>query len=83
MSTVPQQCVGNPACGWCGDKNSCIQGTNRGPLAPCLRNTFLYNTPGSNWNPLKAGTINIDTKGKLLITAHPDMNRVISTNTYN
>lgn len=83
MSSLPQQCVANPKCGWCGDKNSCIQGTNRGPLSPCLRNTYLFSSPGAAWNPLRAGTINIDTKGKLLLTAHPDMNRVRPGNKYN
>jgi hypothetical protein len=83
MSTEPLACVSNPTCGWCGDKNRCIPGTNNGPLAPCLKNTYLFNSPGSGWNPLKAGTININTEEKLVITAHPDMNRVKPENTYN
>jgi hypothetical protein len=83
MSTLPQQCVSNPACGWCGDKNSCIQGTNRGPLAPCLRSTYLFNAPGTAWNPLKASTININTEGKLNIVGHPDFNRAKSSGKYN
>jgi hypothetical protein len=82
MSTVPQQCVANPACGWCGDKNSCIQGTNRGPLSPCLRNTFLFNSPGSAWNPLKASQININTEGRLNIVGHPNL-ALVKANKYN
>ncbi len=57
--TNPQGCVHNSKCGWCGDKSKCIPGTSSGPLAPCMRNTFLYTAPSANWNPLKAGTINI------------------------
>jgi len=83
MGTEPNGCVSNPGCGWCGDKNSCIPGTNRGPLAPCLKNTYLYNSPGADWNPLKAGTINIDTKGLIKITAHPDMGLIHSNKPYN
>ncbi len=83
MSTLPQRCVANPACGWCGDKNSCIPGTDRGPLAPCLRQTYLFNAPGSAWNPLRASQININTEEKLRITAHPDFNLVKPGNTYN
>jgi hypothetical protein len=82
FSDEPQACVHNSKCGWCGDKNSCIPGTFNGPLAPCLKSTFLFNAPSKEWNPLKAGTININTEEKLIIAAHPDMGRVIS-NPYN
>ena len=86
MSTVPSECVTNPRCGWCGDKNRCIEGTSRGPLAPCLQSTYLYNKPSSDWNPLRASTINIDTrinsKPQLVLTNHPDFNRA-RTNPYN
>ena len=75
LSTLPQQCVANPSCGWCGDKNSCIQGTDRGPLAPCLKSTYLFNKPSQFWNPINASQININTQGKLHITAHPDVER--------
>ncbi len=79
-------CVTRPQCGWCGDKNKCIDGTSRGPLAPCLKSTFLYNKPTSDWDPLRAGTINIYTKrgekDYLHLAAHPDFNRV-TTNYYN
>ncbi len=83
MSTLPQACVNNSKCGWCGDKNSCINGTFNGPLAPCLRETYLFNAPSKNWNPLRAGTININTEEKLLITAHPDVKRVLTNQPYN
>lgn len=82
MSTEPQACVHNPNCGWCGDKNSCIPGTFNGPLAPCLRSTYLFNSPSKAWNPVKAGTVNIDTQEKLVVTSHPDFER-IHTNLYN
>ena len=58
-TTVPNNCVHNSKCGWCGEKNSCIPGNEAGPLAPCLRNTFLYTAPFPEWNPLRAGHINI------------------------
>lgn len=66
-TTDPQSCVHNSKCGWCGDKNNCIEGNSSGPLAPCMRNTFLYMAPTPEWNPLKASTINIlavDKQGK-------------------
>jgi len=83
MSSMPQACVSHAKCGWCGDKNSCIEGTNRGPLSPCLKSTFLFSSPGANWNPLRASTININTEGKLLLTAHPNMDRAKFSNKYN
>ncbi len=82
MSTEPQACVNNPQCGWCGDKNSCIQGTFNGPLAPCLKSTYLFNAPTKNWNPILAGTVNIDTKEKLIVAPRPEMTRA-RTKTYN
>ena len=83
MSSVPQACVHNSKCGWCGDKNTCVAGTFNGPLAPCLKSTFLFNAPSKNWNPLRASMININTGGALLLTAHPDMSRVLANNPYN
>jgi len=83
MSTLPQACVNNPNCGWCGDKNSCIAGTFNGPLAPCLKSTYLFNAPSNNWNPLHASTININSEGKLLLTAHPDVSRILQNKPYN
>ena len=65
-TTNPSGCVHNSKCGWCGDKNSCVPGNRNGPLSPCLRNTFLYTAPSAEWNPMKAGTVNIlaiDSKG--------------------
>jgi len=79
---MPQACVNNGKCGWCGDKSSCIAGTFNGPLAPCLKSTYLFNAPSKNWNPINAGTINIDTKEKLVVTWIPDFNKLI-TNPYN
>jgi len=79
--------VKQSGCGWCGDKNSCVAGTSSGPLAPCLRNTFLYSMPSAEWNPLKAGTINIlaiDTKGKPqnILTPGPNMAKFDVNNPY-
>ena len=53
----------------------------------CLRNTFLYTSPTSDWNPLKAGHINImavDNKGRSLITqaAEPDLQSMDVYNPY-
>ncbi len=58
-SLKPQLCVGNAQCGWCGQNNSCIPGTPSGPLAPCFKDTFLYSAQNPNWNPFRAGTVNI------------------------
>lgn len=82
-STRPEQCVNNQGCGWCGDKNKCIPGTSRGPLSPCLRKTFMYEKVTNKWNPLKAGTVNINHGGKVIHTDTPDLNRVEIKNPYN
>jgi hypothetical protein len=79
--------VHNSKCGWCGEKNSCVPGNTNGPLAPCLRSTFLYTTPTPEWNPMKAGTVNIlttDTKGQpqTRLTWEPNMNKVDVYNPY-
>ena len=63
-STEPGSCVNNSSCGWCGQSNNCIAGNSSGPLAPCLRSTFLFTNPPKDWNPLKAGHINILAKNK-------------------
>ena len=75
----------NTNCGWCGSSSACISGNNRGPLANCLRSSYLYTAPSSDWNPLKAGTINVnavDKKGEsvLMITHTPDMSKVFVQN---
>jgi hypothetical protein len=86
-TTNPPSCVHQSGCGWCGEKNSCVSGTSSGPLAPCLRNTFLYSMPTPEWNPLKAGTINIlavDSQGHPLnhITHEPNLRTVDVYNPY-
>jgi len=83
LSTLPQACVNNGSCGWCGDKNSCIPGTFNGPLAPCLKSTYIFNAPNDHWNPIHAGTININTTNndkskQLVVTSHPDFERASS-----
>lgn len=83
MSSTPNECVNNSNCGWCGDKSKCIPGNNRGPLAPCLRNTYLFNTNTQDWNPLKAGAININTGGAVQMVSQPNLNNVFVNSPYN
>lgn len=83
MSSTPNDCIKNDKCGWCGDKTKCIPGTSRGPLAPCLKSTFIYTTQTAEWNPLKAGTINIVTNGATHMVAHPDLTKVFVNKPYN
>ena len=83
----PPSCVKQAGCGWCGEKNSCVSGSTSGPLAPCLRNTFLYSMPSPEWNPLKAGTINIlslNSKGQPqnTLTPSPDVSKLDVFNPY-
>lgn len=52
-----------------------------------MRNTFLYQAPTPEWNPFKAGTINIlamDAKGNPLnhITPEPSLNKIDVFNPY-
>lgn len=87
-STEPSKCVHNMKCGWCGQSNSCIPGSSSGPLAPCLRNTYLYTAPSSEWSPLKSGTINtlaINEKGEPLnhIVPEPTMGKINVYQPYN
>jgi hypothetical protein len=86
-SSIPQNCVHNSGCGWCGQKNSCIPGNIYGPLAPCLRNTFLFTAPTPEWNPIKAGTLNIlslDKQGnpQTHLTWEPSLNKIDVNNPY-
>jgi len=74
-STQPGACVHNMKCGWCGQSNTCIAGSQSGPLASCLRSTFLYSAPSSDWNPLKAPAVNIlavNQKGESQTTIVPE-----------
>lgn len=48
-------CLQQGSCGWCGSSNSCIEGNNLGPLAPCLRGSFFLADP--NWIPENAKSI--------------------------
>jgi len=81
MSTNPNACVHNANCGWCGSSNTCISGNAGGPMGSCLRNTFLYSSPSSDWNPLKAGTINIQGLNKsggnaFILTPEPNLRNI-------
>ena len=76
-TTYPMACVHNSNCGWCGQTNKCIEGNRQGPKSPCIRSTFLYTAPTPEWNPFKAGTINIlavDKQGKPMTTTVPEPN---------
>jgi len=87
---VPNDCLRHNKCGWCGDRRACIPGDSSGPMGNCMRSTFLYTRPNGNWDPMKAGTINIytgkDSYGRenLVIAPHPDMTRLkaIPSNAY-
>ncbi len=73
----PHSCVHNMKCGWCGQSNTCIPGSQSGPLAPCFRNSYLYSAPTSEWNPFKASTFNtltLNEKGEPLISIVPEPN---------
>ena len=87
-STNPSSCVHNMKCGWCGQSNTCIPGTLSGPMAPCLRNTFLYTAPSSEWSPLRASSINtlaVNMKGEALntITHEPNLSKANVWKPYN
>lgn len=83
LSSNPPACVNNTSCGWCGDKSKCIPGTSRGPLMPCLRNTYIFNKNTTKWNPLKAGTININHGGAVTLVSKPDLSHVFVNKPYN
>jgi hypothetical protein len=89
LSLNPASCVHNANCGtylinflgWCGSSNTCVAGNNSGPLGNCLRNTYLYSSPSSEWNPLKAGTINLHAQNKsggnaFILTPEPDLSKI-------
>ena len=67
FSNSQENCVNNANCGWCGDRRRCIPGTLKGPLAPCLKTTYIYRqiANGATWNPLTAGNVNINAGGAL------------------
>lgn len=87
-SSNPNGCVHNSKCGWCGQNNNCVEGTPSGPLAPCLKNTYLYTAPNGEWDPFRSGTINVlavDEKNRPLvhITHEPDFKKMNLFNPYN
>jgi hypothetical protein len=57
-TTQPEVCLHQGSCGWCGSSNSCIQGNNLGPLAPCLRGTYKFTEP-NNFNPLPTNNVSV------------------------
>jgi hypothetical protein len=77
-TTEPRGCVNQKGCGWCGENNKCIAASPLGPIAPCVRSTFIYTMPSAEWNPLKAPAINIlalDNNGNSLlgVTHEPNL----------
>ena len=60
----PTSCVKNANCGWCGNRNTCIAGTPKGPLGNCLRSAYVYAAPSDQWNPFNSGDINLYARDK-------------------
>jgi len=60
FTTQQDVCLHQGSCGWCGSSGSCIPGNNLGPLAPCLRGTYKFVSPDSQWNPLPTNNVNIN-----------------------
>lgn len=50
-TTKKEACFMAQGCGWCASSNSCIIGNNLGPLAPCLRSSYVFTSPAQDWNP--------------------------------
>jgi hypothetical protein len=77
LSMRPRECVGNPGCGFCESSSSCVRGTPSGPSEGCLAQAYRYTAPSDNWNPLNAGTINVqaikDNKSQIIIAPTPDL----------
>jgi hypothetical protein len=83
----PHGCTRNSGCGWCGQNNTCVAGSEKGPIGDCLRKTFLYSSPSNEWNPLKAWDVNVlavDKKGQPLVsqTWEPELNKIDVNNPY-
>lgn len=51
LISTPSDCIHNSSCGWCGSTNTCISGTNLGPLEPCVKSSYIFSAPYPNWNP--------------------------------
>lgn len=61
-TTLPQLCMKQSSCGWCGSTNTCIPGNNLGPLAPCLAGKFFFSAPDSNFNLLNHNNYSVSRK---------------------
>ena len=61
-TSIPELCVKQSSCGWCGSNVSCIKGSNLGPQAPCNRGQFFFTAPDRNWNPLSHENVSISRK---------------------
>jgi hypothetical protein len=47
----PTDCIHQSNCGWCGSSNSCITGSNVGPMEPCVKGSYIFTPPMPNWQP--------------------------------
>merc|ERR1712151_95439 len=45
------ECLKQSSCGWCGSNGTCILGNNLGPLSPCVKSSFVFNSAYPSWNP--------------------------------
>lgn len=48
----PTDCLRTSYCGWCGQTNGCVAGTQLGPSQPCLKSTYTFGSPIQPLNPL-------------------------------
>jgi len=48
-----------------------------------MRSSYLFTKPTASWNPLRAGTININTAGNTILTHQPDLTRIHVASPYN
>ena len=55
-TTKPQVCVAQGNCGWCSSSNTCIEGNQVGPLSPCIRGSYVFSAPTTDWNPFPNAT---------------------------
>jgi len=44
-------CLSVSNCGWCASRNSCVSGTAFGPLVPCDKTSYIFQTPHKPVDP--------------------------------
>jgi len=76
-TTIPELCMKQSSCGWCGSSNTCIPGNNLGALAPCLAGKFFFSAPDQNFNLLSHNNYSITRKsvGGAQLTTLVDNNK--------